>query len=293
MKRWEIGCALLAVLFCLTACGQKRSSIDTVTLGDNMIHLYEVDGNTIARAAEDYQLKTPDAIASCVEDVMTALAALDSSKIEAYTYMMGEDNSLQLEMQLKEGTYENEDILLLMAATTETLFQLEDISSISLSVKNAVDEVCADQLFLRDTIYYYDAEENSLSQEIIAMYVPNAQGTGLESCGIKVQTEPQTSDQELIVRELVRKNVLPADTKVNQVSVHDSVCYLDLSAEFGNSAGTLSPEITLYALVDSVIAQTGVDTVQILIDGKIEAKYRNVVDINKPLPFNTGILQDE
>ena len=124
------------------------------------------------------------------------------------------------------------------------------------------------------------------------MYAPNAQGTALESYGIKVQSEPQTSDQEYIVRELVRKKVLSPDTKVNQVSVHDSVCYLDLSEEFTNAVGTISPELALYAVVNSVIAQTDVDTVQILIDGKIVPMYRNVVAIDKPLPFNANVVQE-
>ena len=78
----------------------------------------------------------------------------------------------------------------------------------------------------------------------------------------------------------------------NQVSVHDSVCYLDLSEEFTNAVGTISPELALYAVVNSVIAQTDVDTVQILIDGKIVPMYRNVVAIDKPLPFNANVVQE-
>ena len=94
------------------------------------------------------------------------------------------------------------------------------------------------------------------------------------------------------MRELVQKKVLSPDTKVNQVSVHDSACYLDLSEEFTNAVGTISPELALYAVVNSVIAQTDVDTVQILIDGKIVPMYRNVVAIDKPLPFNANVVQE-
>lgn len=289
-KYWKTGCAVVALL-CLTACGKTKTG-EMAPLADNMIHLYLAQDNTVVRADADYQLKTPDAIASCVEDAMTALASLDTSGIESYSYMMGEDNSLQMDISLVEGDYEQEDILLIMAATTRTLFQMDDISSIALTVKGSDENVYAEQLFLRDSIYYYSTDEPSLTQESITLYAPNPQRTALESYGIKVQSEPQISDQEYIVRELVQKKVLSPGTKVNQVSVHDSVCYLDLSEEFASATGTVSPELVLYAVVNSVIKQTDVDRVQILIDGKIVPMYRNVVAIDKPLSFNVNIVEE-
>ena len=138
-KYWKTGC-VIATLLCLTACGKAQTG-EITPLADNMIHLYLAEDNTVVRADADYQLKTPDAIASCVEDAMTALTAMETSKIEAYSYMMGEDNSLQMDITLVEGSYEQEDILLIMAATTKTLFQMDDISSIALTVKGHDENV--------------------------------------------------------------------------------------------------------------------------------------------------------
>ena len=84
--------------------------------------------------------------------------------------------------------------------------------------------------------------------------------------------------------------------QVSKMLGHESIettqIYLDLSEEFTNAVGTISPELALYAVVNSVIAQTDVDTVQILIDGKIVPMYRNVVAIDKPLPFNANVVQE-
>lgn len=290
MKRCKL-IGMIFVILCLTACGKDTLSSGRVSLADNMIHLYVVEENTIGCAPNDFQLKTPDVVTTCVEDIMTAMTALDTSKIDSYTYMFGEDNSLQMNITMQDGTYEQEDILLEMAAVTKTLFQLEDISSISLSVQDATSDIMKQELFTRDTIYYYDCDDPSLMEHDITMYVPNEQGTALQSYGIKVQAEPQTSDQELIVRELVQKNVLPQDTKVNQVSVYGSVCYLDLSTEIASGVGTLPPELTIYAVVNSVIAQTGVDRVQILIDGKISPTYRNAIALDEPISFQSDVVE--
>lgn len=292
MKKWKFFVAFL-MLLCLTACEDGAAVNDRSSLAENMIHLYVVDENKVTRAENDYQLKTPDVIASCVEDIMKAIVELDASGIDSYSYMMGEDDSLQMDVTLKDGTYEQEDILLLMAATTKTLFQLQDITSIRLKIQSMENEVLVEQLFLRDSIYYYDCEESSLMEYDIKMYVPNSQEDALQYYGIKIQTEPQISDQEFIVRELVRKNVLPQGTKVNQVSVHDAVCYLDLSEEFENTSGTLTPELAVYALVNSVIAQTNVDTVQILVDGNVPSMYRNIVPLDHPLSFNSNVIEKE
>ena len=64
-----------------------------------------------------------------------------------------------------------------------------------------------------------------------------------------------------------------------------------MSTEIASGVGTLSPELTIYAVVNSVIAQTGVESVQILIDGKIIPAYRNTVALDKPLSFQSDVVE--
>lgn len=282
---------VFALTLCLTGCGQNGEESTPLQMSENMIHLYQVDENQIVEAENDYQLKTPDSLSSCVEDVMTALTDMQPTDIVSYSYMMGNDNSLQLELTLKEGVQEKEEIMLMMAAVTKTIFQLDDISSIQLIVKDAMGEEKEKELFLPASFYYYSCEDKSLAQEDVSIYVPDENGTSLNVSVVKEQSAPNISDQELIVCELVKMGVLPSNTKVNQVSVHDSICYLDLSGEFLYGVGNSSPELVVYSLVNSVIRQTGVETVQILIDGKIENRYRNAVDIKNPLSFNSNVIQ--
>ena len=49
----------------------------------------------------------------------------------------------------------------------------------------------------------------------------------------------------------------------------------------------------MYSLVNSVVKQTGVSAVQILVDGKIESTYRNAVDISQPVSFNTELVETQ
>ena len=292
MKRWIRISLIFAMCFCLAGCEKKQETKEPAQ-SENMIHLFQVKENQVVLASEDYQLKTPDVLSTSVEDVMTKLMTLPESRIESYTYMIAEDSSVQMELTLKEGDYQTEDTMLLMAAVTKTLFQLEAIDGIELSLKDSFGEIKEEQSFGRSSFYYYDYEEPALNQENVTLYVPDDQGTMLRKVVVKETAAPQVSNQELIVRELVKMGVLPQNTKVNQVSVYGTTCYLDLSGEFLYSIGNSTPDLTLYALVDSIIAQTGIDNVQILVDGELEKTYRNVADISEPLSFNSDFVEKE
>lgn len=292
--RKRICACLLAVSMCLlSGCGKQAHTSGTAVSMDNMIHLYQMEGSQIVAADTDVQLKTPDVLSSCVEDAMTAFAGSESGMVDSYSYMIGEDNSLQLELTLKDGGYEKESRLLLMAAAAKTLFQIDDIEMIDLAVKDSSGEVQEQQQCMPDTFYFYDASLPGLTEKNVSMYQPNSSKTALTPVIVKENESPQVSDQELIVRELVNLGVLPKNTKVNQVSVYDNICYLDLSGEFLYDIGNSSPELVVYSLVNSVVKQTGVSAVQILVDGKIETTYRNAVDISQPVLFNTELVETQ
>lgn len=293
MRKRICACLLAASMCLLSGCGKQAHTSGTAVSMDNMIHLYQMEGSQIVAADTDVQLKTPDVLSSCVEDAMTAFAGSESGMVDSYSYMIGEDNSLQLELTLKDGGYEKESRLLLMAAAAKTLFQIDDIEMIDLAVKDSSGEVQEQQQCMPDTFYFYDASLPGLTEKNVSIYQPNSSKTALTPVIVKENESPQVSDQELIVRELVNLGVLPKNTKVNQVSVYDNICYLDLSGEFLYDIGNSSPELVVYSLVNSVVKQTGVSAVQILVDGKIETTYRNAVDISQPVLFNTELVETQ
>lgn len=293
MRKCICACLLAASMCLLAGCGKQTHTPGTAVSMDNMIHLYQMEGSRIVAADTDVQMKTPDVLSSCVEDAMSAFVNSETGVVDSYSYMIGEDNSLQLELTLKEDDYEKESRLLLMAAASKTLFQIDDIETINLTVKNSSGEVQEQQQCMPDTFYFYDASLPGLTEKNVSMYQPNSSKTALTPVVVKENESPQVSDQELIVRELVNLGVLPKNTKVNQVSVYDNICYLDLSGEFLYDIGNSSPELVLYSLVNSVVKQTGVSAVQILVDGKIEATYRNAVDISQPVLFNAELVETQ
>ena len=291
MKRWSLPAMIVLLVCCLCGCDSKHADGNVQTpLAENMIHLYVVQDNTVIQTDEDYQLKTPDSISASIDDVMTALLENNNSKIESYSYMIGEDNGLALEINVEEESLNSETKILMMAAITKTLFQLNDISTIQLTMNTKSGEIVETQVCNRDSLYFYGYDDN-LAQKNICVYIPADTAGKIKPVILKKQLMSNVSEQEGIVNELAYQNVIPTGTQVNMVSVHDKICYLDLSKDFIGDNKTISSEVSVYALVNSIVNQCDVDFVQILVDGERVNEYVGNVNILEPLCYNSEIVE--
>ena len=63
------------------------------------------------------------------------------------------------------------------------------------------------------------------------------------------------------------------DTNLLSVTIKDHVCYVNFDSTFLTSVYDVLPEITIYSLVDSIIAGTEATQVQITINGETKAVY--------------------
>ena len=76
------------------------------------------------------------------------------------------------------------------------------------------------------------------------------------------------------------------------MSVKDGVCYVNFDSKFSTDSYDLNPEVTIYAIVNSVIANANVTKVQILIDGASDVMYKNIVDLSKPLEWRVDLVKE-
>ena len=66
-------------------------------------------------------------------------------------------------------------------------------------------------------------------------------------------------------------------------TIKDHVCYVNFDSTFLTSVYDVLPEITIYSLVDSIIAGTEATQVQITINGETKAVYMEKIDLSQPL----------
>lgn len=286
---------LTAVLvFILAGCGNSggEAGTDLNGSGGNLINIYYTKDNKVLKSDTWYQLKQPDSVTASIEEVMTVLIKEFGGRIPSYTYMLDDKNNVSLGLTL-DGSYAKEDYLLMMAAVSNTIFQIDDIESIDISMIDSDGEIMAGDLVMRDSFYFYDYPvEDSYNAMDISIFTANGDGTGLIRSQIVVYAEPNVSAEEKIVSYLATSGTIPRNTKVNSVSVNAGVCYLDLNSTFEDNLSDIKSDVVVYSVVNSITSLPNIDKVQILIDGENIDSYRQTVDIEVPLIFNNDILKE-
>lgn len=130
---------------------------------------------------------------------------------------------------------------------------------------------------------------NSYQTATLKLYFANESGEQLVEETRDVKYSSNTSVEKLIVEQLMKG---PAKTgaypvvnplaKVLSVSVRESVCYVNFDDEFLNSAYDVRPEVTIYALVNSLVEGGNCVQVQILINGETNAAYKETISLSNP-----------
>ncbi len=291
MKKIYVVFLLASLLFALSGCGKEvKQQVVPVVGNEGMINIYYPADNMVQRDEEPYQIKQTDSVSASVEEVMSALAVKLQEHMTYYTYMLDVDNNVSLEFALIDEVGD-EYLLMANAAIAKTLFQVNGINGVGINISDSKGRMISEKLYRADSFYFYDYDDTSLNKRRVKLYFANEASTGLTSGYFLLSTAANTSLQESIVKALALRNDIPSGTKVNAVAVSDGICYLDLSHEFADENINVNGSIPLYAVVNSITNLSGIDKVQILIDGEIVSKYRGTNQIDIPISFNHEMIQ--
>ena len=103
--------------------------------------------------------------------------------------------------------------------------------------------------------------------------------------------------EKLIVEELIKgpngEGIYPTinpDTKVANVTVKDNICYVNLDENFLTQIYPVSPEVTIYSIVNSLTSLSNVNKVQILLNGETDLLYREKLDLGTYFERNMDII---
>lgn len=147
---------LVLLLVSITACG-KSNKEEIPTNENSMVDIYYPKDKEVVISDEKYQIKQPDSVSYSVEELMVCLMDRLDERMEYHTYLIDGDNNVTLWF-VCSGEYNREYMLLAKAAVACTLFQIESINSVSIKVSDEAGNSIGDNLYLRDSFYFYDYE---------------------------------------------------------------------------------------------------------------------------------------
>ena len=101
--------------------------------------------------------------------------------------------------------------------------------------------------------------------------------------------------EQLIIEALIQtdkfQSPIPTGTKVLKTITKDQICYVDLSKEFLNPMEKVSGDVTIYAIVNSLVERAGVNKVMFTVEGNEIEGFRTTVDLSQPVSRNLDLIQ--
>ena len=173
-------------------------------------------------------------------------------------------------------------------AAVLTLCQLDEVDAVTVA---AGDRVLFSGLTPEDALLTDTAADPFVRQ--LRLYYPDENGRYLISEYHSLTLDENASPERYVVEELIRGpnsgellSPLPPGTRLLSCSTENGLCTVDLSREFlDNRPDTaLGERLTIYALVDSLAALSGVSRVRILAEGRPIDTYvcRSLADPLEP-----------
>lgn len=194
--------------------------------------------------------------------------------------------------------------VLLRAAVVQSLVQVKGINYVSFYVDgqplqdsngNTVGAMSAED-FVQNT----GSSLQAYQKVELELYFANKEGTKLKKeKRAEVHYNTNTSMEKLVVEQILkgtssnkRSATIPSTVKLLGVSVKDGICYVNFNSAFLEDSYDQKPEVAIYSIVNSIIANGNVTKVQILIDGSQTAIYKNAIDLSETLEWRNDLIEE-
>lgn len=293
---------LLSILtLTFVGCSEKENGMEMT--------IYYVNSDENALVQEEYNLLAVDTKPQ-IEEILTAMKDADHN--------VNYHSAIPEELEVKEFRYRNKRLdlvfseeynsiqkgreVLLRAALVQTLVQIPEVSVVSFYVESQPLTTLSGEV-----IGYMRAEDfvqntgsilKSYKTTDLRLYFSNMEGTALVTeKKSNVRYGSNTSIEKLAVEQLMKgtssdksKSPIPSNAKLLSVSLKDGVCYVNFDSTFLSEGINQIPEVTVYSIVNSIIANGNATKVQILVDGSSDVKLMGTFDLNRIFEWNAEII---
>ncbi len=290
---------VLAMVVSLCACFDKR---ETVT----QINVYFKDGATGELKSEKVKYNGKQSAVDMASFAMNKLiegpeddrlvSVMDNNVKFGNVSVKNEEATVDFSEEFKLHTGIEE--LLVRFSVVRTLCDIPGISAVSITVDGLplVSNATGKEIGVmnkKDLISGIDTQIETLT---LTLYFATANSNGLKAENRQVETYDTVSMEKTIINELLKgpsskelEAAIPAGTKVKSIETKEGVCYVNFSEEFINNFAGGDGMVVVYSIVNSLCSLENISAVQILVEGKLGAKFANYT-FDAPLKANKSIV---
>ena len=192
--------------------------------------------------------------------------------------------------------------VLTRAAIVRTLTQIEGINYVNMKIgdKDLTDSLGAviGSMTADQFVDNSGNEINTYENVDLTLYFASENGKYLVKAIRPVEYSSNISLERVIVENLIMgpsgENLYPTinpNTKIQSVTVKDNICYVNLSEDFLIQQSNVTPEVTIYSIVNTLVELSNVNKVQIAIGGNNSVIFRETFELTMLFERNLDILK--
>jgi len=304
-RRYRMGFLFLffTVIFLLTAC-EKEDEYE----GKNRYSIYYLNREETKITEFAYYTETEEPI-----KVLGELLAILSQTPQNVNFNETIRNFLVTAYSI------NEDVIQIsvdehykdMSATTEvltraaivrTLTQIEGVNYVNMKIgdKDLTDSLGAviGSMTAEQFVDNSGNEINTYENVELTLYFASQNGKYLIKAMRPVEYNSNISLERVLVENLIKgpsgEDLYPTinpNTKIQNVTVKDNICYVNLSEDFLTQQSNVTPEVTIYSIVNTLIELNNINKVQIAIEGNNSVIFRETYELTTLFERNLDVLK--
>lgn len=307
MKKWFGLIFLCMFCICLFGCREDKDIVEE----GNVVQVFYINRDETAIRPIEYTLTTSEKTDMVAEllNVMKAnpeeseLKATISSAIDIYSCRINEGKLIIDFAKTYKDMLPTTEVLV-RAAIVRTVTQIEGIETVEFELEGEtlIDYagIVVGAMNAGQFIDNAGTEINAYEVATLKLYFANEEGTALVPVSRSVEYNTNVSLEKLVMEQLILgpskleayPTINPA-TKVINVTVNDGTCYVNLDQTFLTQVYTVSSEVTIYSIVNSLVELDNVNKVQILINGESEISFRESMNLNTTFGRNLDLIESQ
>lgn len=305
MKK-KIMLIFMAILLCFGAgCGRKEAVVPENAISYDLYFLNNEETKVFSREIYVEEGDTASQLSALIEAMRTKREDVNERAPLDYDFSVlnvsldGEQIIMNLDekyLQMKPTT-----AVLIRAAVVRTLTQVEGVTCVSFQIAGAplTDSMGNPLGGLTPDMFVDNAgmEINAYETATLTLYFANEEGNMLISEKREVEYHSNISLERIVMEQLLlgpEKNgsypVVNPQTDVVSITVKDGICYLNLSRDFFTQVYNVTPDVTIYAIINSLVELANVNKVQILVEGETDVLYNEKISLNTVFERNLELV---
>ena len=219
-------------------------------------------------------------------------------KISSYSV---NDGVLRLEFNEAFGKMSRTRELLVKAGVVKIFVQVPGVDSVEIYVgKKPLTDTKGDEVGAMngDTFVEFSGSDGDVySYDTFTLYFTNKNGDKLVEEQRSVRYRRNLPKATVVLEQLARGPLekghyptIPENSEVLSLTRANGICYVDYNSVFQDYALNVSEEIPVYSVVNTLIAATGVDKVEISIEGNKEVTFGKNMQLYKFYEWNDSLL---